>query len=344
MTANVVDLVLPGLFDAALSGTASPPPTPALEKLLARARPHAEPCRAWEWNLLSRFGIHCPDSGADAPFAALALYGRYMDPGSAFWLQADPVHLYADRDQLVLFDAGHHRISEAESDELVTLFNRHFADRGWHLLAPDPQHWYLGAPRRLSVQTHALDQARGYGIHPFQPKGEDAGTLRRLLTEVEMLFHQAPANQARETRGEPRINGLWLSGGGVLPEAKSPLVTRVAGDISEPLVLGAARLSGAVAVEGREGIAADGHQVIFSRGLLDARSAGDSVAHAQYLRDWDRRLDSWYRPLSSGKLSEIRVSGGQVYRYDLGRRDLRRWWRRSRPLGHYGRLESPAQA
>jgi hypothetical protein len=35
-----------------------------------------------------------------------------------------------------------------------------------------------------------------------------------LLTEIQMAWHTHPVNEARESRGEPTVNSVWLHGGG----------------------------------------------------------------------------------------------------------------------------------
>jgi hypothetical protein len=41
--------------------------------------------------------------------------------------------------------------------------------------------------------------------------------VRRWLNEIQMLLHEHPVNVAREERGEPPLNGIWLWGGGKPP-------------------------------------------------------------------------------------------------------------------------------
>lgn len=46
-----------------------------------------------------------------------------------------------------------------------------------------------------------------------------AAQLQSLLTEVQMLLYQHPANDARATRRQPALNSLWLEGVGALPQS-----------------------------------------------------------------------------------------------------------------------------
>jgi len=79
--------------------------------------------------LLQLFG-----AASSAPYALAADDPSWDRQGVV--LQADPVHLRADRDQLRLFDARHLGISQVEADAFVDAINAHLAEDGLRLLAP----------------------------------------------------------------------------------------------------------------------------------------------------------------------------------------------------------------
>ena len=45
------------------------------------------------------------------------------------------------------------------------------------------------------------------------------GTKRwhSILNEIQMVLHEHPVNEAREGRGEPPVNSVWLWGAGPMP-------------------------------------------------------------------------------------------------------------------------------
>ena len=63
--------------------------------------------------------------------------------------------------------------------------------------------------RPLRVRTSSLDLVAGRSLDPFMPSGEDAGQLRSLMNECQMLLH------AEEFPG--MVNSLWFWGIGRLP-------------------------------------------------------------------------------------------------------------------------------
>jgi len=92
------------------------------------------------------------------------------------------------------------------------------------------------------------DDVMGAGTHPpIELAGADVDSnlpdkrWHPLLTEIQMALYDQAANTAREARGEPVVNSVWLWGGGKLPaSAKGPWHS-VSAD--SPVALGLARLA-----------------------------------------------------------------------------------------------------
>jgi hypothetical protein len=256
-------------------------------------------------------------------------------------MHADPVHLRADRDRLLLFDARHLRISAEEAGALVDAFNAHFVEDGLRLQAPVPDRWYLELPHRPSIRTWPLHAVTGRGIEGLLPAGEEAATWVRLLNEVQMLFHSLEVNRRREAEGRPTVNGIWTWGAGRLSELPSSCVYRrvCAG---HPLALGLAAAAGIEAgpltTEGGAllGQCGKGGMLVFWDRLWPTVLDADPAGWAEGLR----QLDTWFAPLYEGL---VRARGMGVVldpctgeRYLVNRRSLRRFWRR--PLAILPRL------
>ena len=54
-------------------------------------------------------------------------FGRGSDPGDAWWVRADPVHLRVLRDRVVVVPGEALQVAPEEADELAVALNRHFA-------------------------------------------------------------------------------------------------------------------------------------------------------------------------------------------------------------------------
>jgi hypothetical protein len=177
-----------------------------------------------------------------------------------------------------------------ESATLVTLLDAHFAAEGLDFHAPRGDAWFAASSTMHEIATTPLDAALGQPLRPCLPTGAGAARWRRWLTEAQMLLHE----HALGARAHP-VNGLWFSGGGVLPQPADAGSTRggmrVAavpsrdGDVAR----GLARLGGRDADAWRDldsAIAAAGDAaklvVVLPRrdGSTEAEGAGASLAAA----------------------------------------------------------------
>lgn len=215
--AGVLQLIVPGLLGplppAAKTWDALRRPLPALSRVLARGRTERRD-RPLDYTALlgPHFGL---EAGAELPAGPLSLLGDGGEPGEGYWLRADPVHLQADRDRLMLFAPG--AVAPGEAQALVAECNRLLVQDDYRLEAPTPERWYLRCPQPLALQTQPVDAVRGRYVDDYLPQGPDARRWMALMTELQMVLHGAWANHEREAGGALPINGIWCWGGGVLP-------------------------------------------------------------------------------------------------------------------------------
>jgi hypothetical protein len=177
---------------------------PALEKLLARGSASSTPAGTLEDWLCTAFGVE-----AIAPVRASA---DGLDADEGYWLCADPVNLHLQRAQMLLLPDV--LPGREEADALCASLNGHFAGMGLSFFAPHPRRWYVRLEQEPQMTTSPLRQVAWRDAKFHQPQGADALRWQRIATEVQMLLHAHPLNQARAARGELVINSLWLWGGG----------------------------------------------------------------------------------------------------------------------------------
>ena len=215
VTLLLAGALLPSDAAAAASGVLQ---TSALAARLRRATVGAtEPHSGFgviDW--LGRHALHLAQPPPTAPYALAALGG---EPMQDFVWHADPVHLALARDHLVVMPLPS-PLSDAEADALIESANAVVAPDGVRVERVSG-HWFLRAPRRWAIDAVAVADAAGAPLHEVLPSGNDAPVWLRLLNEIQMSWHVHPVNEAREARGEPPVNSLWLHGGG----AWSPLPT-----------------------------------------------------------------------------------------------------------------------
>ena len=338
MGAPALVLVAPGLLGpvrGGLSGNA--PRAPALARLLARAdrtgRPHgaaADPARA----VLEAFG--CPP-GAEGIAAACAAAEPVGEAGA--WLRADPVHLRADHDRLLLFHARSAGLAPEEAEPLAEAAAEAFAPLGARLRVAAPARWYLALARPARIRTLPPWAVAGRDVAPGLPEGPDAGAWRRALTEAQMLLHAHEVNAAREARGLPPVNAVWLWGEGEAPRPRRRPEAVWAG---EPLAAGLARAAGTEARPLPGDFGAWVGAASFSAGVHVVVAGEEGAWHAAYgdeaaWRGWVEGMErAWLAPalaaLGRGTLAGLELHAGEGRCWRLTRGGLRRFWRRARGL------------
>lgn len=318
----------------------------ALETALARADRHGEATAdrgAW---LCRAFGVASQRDWPVAPLMRAYDAGEApADMGPAYFLRAEPVHLRADRARLVLAQ----RVDDLTADEARALaadLDAHFAADGCALESWPAGRWYLRVPEAPHISTTPLARALGHSVQPLLPQGEDALAWHRLINEAQMLLHHHPVNAAREERGVPVVNSLWLWGGGTAP-APEP----------QDVLFDSVYADDALAHAAAHAAQRPGHALpANATALLEARAAQertlvilDAAERAAVQADpgaWQQALDgvdrAWIAPLlealRGGRLTALTLvlpDAGNGIEAVLTRGAIRRWWRRRVPLARY---------
>lgn len=305
-------------------------PLPALQTLLARAKRTQIPtCGGLEASLCKHFGI---SRQADWPLAPISLLADGGEPGTSYWLRADPVHLRATRDKLMLVDSGAFKISQPEAEQFSQAFNQHFHEDGYMLYPLRPNRWYLRLNKPPMLITHSVNSVTGKHIDAYLPSGGDSLAWHRFYNEIQMLFFGLPINNTREARGDLSINALWCWGGGIMPTLlPSDSDKLLANDADARALAFAAGVPNDSLPNNADSI----NQPALI--LLDALSGAAQYGDYQGWRDALVQLEtSWFAPLlaqiKSGKIStlQIRTSTPQHdITWQIQRSDLLKFWRRS---------------
>jgi hypothetical protein len=299
---------------------------PALSKMLSRGRAAGLGARPWEAALLELFGIARQQ---DWPLAPLSWLGEGSEGVEGYWLRADPVHLRAERDVVLLFDARHFALERESAGALVDALNVHFVADGLRFFAPHPTRWYVRLDRVPDVSTWPLRGAAGRSIDAMLPYGSEALAWHRRVNEIQMLLHAHAVNEMRESAGQVAVNSVWFWGGGTLPTAAGGSFSGVWGD--DPLARGlarAARLPSAPLPEGAEHwlakAAAGEHVVLLPPPAMQPREA--LLATEQL---WFAPLLTALKRRQLSALTLVAEDGGTAARFEVGAADLWKFWRRA---------------
>ncbi len=341
-------IVAPGLLDRTRHWAQDYPRFPrftGVEAITARSQRQRAPAIGVDATLCALFGL-AAEPDRDLPLGALRRYGYSGDRDGSFWVCADPAHLSAGISQVFLRDSSSLNITPAEANELGGLIVAHFADMRWALEIASPAHWHLRLPAPVKIHTYPQRLVMGRAIEAYLPSGDEASSWRALLNEMQMLFHSADVNRARQSRGDAPINGLWISGAGVLPAAGA-VETKVKTVWSDdPMVIGLSRLAG---IEIRPTPLSFGV-------ILASQRRGDHLvvlesmlapAHYDNFFAWRDALgdleNAWFKPIyeaiTTGALRQCNLYDCAGQRFSLDR--VRRWrmWLGVKPLhAHVGAI------
>ena len=306
------ELVVPGLLAAAQGAR-----LPSAELLLARGRAsRSEQVSVERW-LQEAFGLE----GDGLPAGALTGLSR-GEAAAGFLLRADPVHLQLMREHIALVPGAALSVSREEAEALAAAINAHFDGR-LEVRVADPLRWWARLAEPIEL---AGEPALAHAGRALQP---GTAITQSLGTEIQMLLHAHPVNEAREARGEPPVNGLWLWGGGAAPRDLQSHWQSVTAD--DPVALGLAQ-----AAKSR------GRALPASADAWLARLPEDGrhLLLLDGLRPPLALEQAWFAPLLAA-LRGGRIGMLTVHVPDSGvsfetiRADLRRFWRRRRPLASY---------
>jgi hypothetical protein len=309
------ELVVPGLFSASIATRFA-----ALELLLARGRSQIAPAQRLEGWLQEAFDL------GDGPFpaGALTLLGCGGDPGDARWARADPVHLRVMRDHAVVLPVL--EVSQEEGNALCDALARHFPRLNF--TACQPCRWCV----RFSETTETENPLDIAGHEVVPPRNAAA-----LLTEAQMVLHAHPVNEAREARGEPAVNSVWIWGGGRAGNARCPWQSVAAND---PAIIGAARLAGArqrplprSAGDWLERLPEDGRHLVVLDALRNRESVHSLIESLE--QDWFGPLLAALRAGRVGMVTVHVPDGAAAVSFETIRADLRRFWRFPKSIEHY---------
>jgi hypothetical protein len=213
-------------------------------------------------------------------------------------------------------------LSGAEATALCEALNAHFAAADFRV--HDARRW-------CAKVAEAFD-----GGNPLEAAGTQVDLPRQaaaFINEAQMVLHAHPVNEAREARGEPTVNSVWLWGPGRATRAHCAWQS-VTGD--DPALMGAARLAGAryralprSAADWLERLPEDGRHLV----VLDALRLERALEALE--ADWFAPLLAALRGGRIGMVTLHVPDGADALSFETIRADLRRFWRTAKPIERY---------
>lgn len=338
------ELVIPGLLAEQLANLEDMPSMPALERALARARTNdgtATTPEDWLAQALELEAGNLPAGALARAAIAQAAPGR-----EEHWIRLDPVHLKLGRESLTLFPGAMLELQDDEASALRASLHAHFGDRfAEGPIAASTDAWSARLHQPADAGHAPAIALCGVDVDTLLRAGDLPASWHAFLNEAQMLLHGHPVNEAREARGALPVNSVWPWGAGGLPDADLPWDSVSATD---PTAIGLARGCGLrhtpLPEHAAPWLAACGGE---GRHLawLDRLRAPACLGERERWADRCARLErDWFAPLldalNGGRIGMISLHVPEAHgcsSFELMRSDLRRFWRRTRPLAYHVR-------
>ena len=209
------------------------------------------------------------------------------------WAWITPCHWAMGHLHATLTDPALLDLQESESRALLALMQPYFETDGITLQYQMPGRWLAEGELFRGLPTASLDRVLARNVDAWLPAGPQAGPLRRLQNEMQMLLYTHSFNDARAARGQLLVNSFWISGTGDLPSA-------TVGEALAPTL----------SQREREQVSApSGAQQV---------SVPRSLAEAVFREDWARYAAAW-QALDAGEIAQLlaRQRAGDTVRLSL---------------------------
>jgi hypothetical protein len=200
---------------------------PKLQALLGRlAEVQRDVADEWAWSppheraLARALGLH--GGAGQLPWAARAAQADGVATGDLAWGLLTPAHWHLGTDQVSLADPAELALDEAASRAFFGAVQGLFTSEGYAMHYGHPLRWYIAHESLAGLATASLDRVIGRNVDAWLGSDPAARRLRRLQSEVQMLLHSHPLNEAREAQGLRAVNSFWLSGCGVAQATTAP--------------------------------------------------------------------------------------------------------------------------
>jgi len=314
LTVLLAGALLPAKLAGALAGSLN---APSLERRLSRADAtgitpgSGEHGGSVHIDWLAR-NLMNQSHPATAPYAFSNLSSA---PPKSFVWHADPVHVEAARDQLVVQALDRDAVTADEAAQLVSLANQVLIPHNIELV-PHGTRWFLLHDEDWTIETVPLVSALNWPV--TMPVGPDAQTWNRLHNEIQMAWHRHEVNEQRERVGQRTINALWLYGGGRYQPLPALAFAQV--HCSEPGWRGVAEAAGANGRSPDDAVA--NHALIVLDDLLMPKQREDWTLWLQKLAAIDQRLATY-----EGAALEVVLTGDIIKTFSSRPSDRYKFWR-----------------
>lgn len=168
-------------------------------------------CTPFEAVRLQQLG-YTPPAGANLGTGLAALHAGVKNPSETVWL-AELSAISVGREGATIAHPASFEITTDEADALFDSVSGLWADRAISALPLNNRQWRIWLDPSVSTRSLTPAAMAEMRLTDWWPQEDSLREWRRLLNEIQMVWHEHPVNLARTERGELPINSLWLFGG-----------------------------------------------------------------------------------------------------------------------------------
>ena len=139
-------------------------------------------------------------------------------PSDAYRVLLTPCHFMVRLDHVALRGLAEAPLAAEEASALCDSLQDGMEEwSGWlggrlAIRCAGPMQWVAEVPVGTDLEGCSFALAEGLNVENYLPRGRHARVWRRILNQVQMLWHDHPVNHARERAGRPPVNALWWGG------------------------------------------------------------------------------------------------------------------------------------
>ena len=205
---------------------------PHLDRLLARLARHPAASDSGEETSFSppheralARALGLPAEDGRIPWAAWQRQRQGLPADANGWAFVTPCQWQVSTDHVTLRDPQTLGLDEAASRALLAIVSPWFAEDGITLHYDQPTRWLASSPLFADLASASLERVLLRDVRAWMPDTQQARTLHRLHSEMQMLLYTHAFNDERAARGLPVVNSFWVDGTGALttPVPVAPL-------------------------------------------------------------------------------------------------------------------------
>jgi hypothetical protein len=168
-------------------------------------------CTPFEAIRLQQLG-YTPPEGTNLGTGLASLHAGVKNPSETVWL-AELSAITVGREGATLAHPASFEVTTDEADALFDAVSVLWTGRAISALPLNARQWRIWLDPNASTRSLTPAAMAEMRLTDWWPQEDSLREWRRLLNEIQMVWHEHPVNLARAERGELPINSLWLYGG-----------------------------------------------------------------------------------------------------------------------------------